>query len=37
MILELRYNQHDTLHGFTHDYLHTYTNEQVRNTVLKGE
>ena len=21
----LRYNQHDTLHGFTHDYLHTYT------------
>ena len=37
MDIGLRYNQHETLHAFTHDYLKKYTHEQVRNTVLKGE
>lgn len=32
--LSLKYNQHQTLAGFTHAQLSTYTHEQLRNEVI---
>lgn len=32
----LKYNQHSTLHGFTHAQLANYTHYQIRNEVLGG-
>lgn len=34
LTVELRYNQHSTLAGFTHDRLAAYTHEQLRNEVI---